>query len=157
VSFERNHLPDPVGYYTDAAGLALQGRGTWRTTRCEFHDGSDSMRINIKTGAFRCMAECGARGGDVLAYHMAAHCMEFIEAAKTLGAWVDDGKGENRRKPTVIPARDMLEIAAHEIIVASLVASDLAHGREVSETDRERLTVAAGRLGRIAEEVRNVA
>lgn len=157
MSFDRTHLPDPVSYYADAAGLALQGRGKWRTTRCDFHDGSDSMRINTETGAFRCMAECGARGGDVLAYHMAAHGMEFVDAAKALGAWTDDGKGESRRKPTVIPARDMLEIAATEAVVASLVAADMAKGREVSETDRERLLVAAGRLVRIADEVRHVA
>jgi len=114
------------------------------------------MRINTRTGAFRCMADCGARGGDVLAYHMAARGITFVDAAKSLGAWVEDGKGETHRKPTLIPARDMLEIVAHEIVVAALVAADLANGRKVSERDRNRLIAAAGRIGRIAEEVRHV-
>ena len=156
MSFDRNHLPDPVSYYTDAAGLVLQGRGKWRTTRCDFHDGSDSMRINTETGAFVCMAGCGAKGGDVVAYQMAAHGMEFVDAAKALGAWTDDGKGESRRKPTVIPARDMLEIVAHEITIASLIAANLAQGREISEDDRARLMLAAGRICRINDEVRHV-
>lgn len=156
MSFDRNNLPDAQDYYENIAGLNLVGRGLWKTTRCDFHGGSDSMRTNSKTGAFACMAGCGARGGDVLAYHMAAHGLSFIDAAKSIGCWVDDGKEQSRQKPSPIPARAMLEVVAHEVVIASLVAADLASGRAVSDNDRNRLLVAAGRIGRIAEEVRNV-
>lgn len=91
MSFDRTRLPDPEGFYL-AAGLELTGRGRWRTTRCEFHGGSDSMRINLQSGAFVCMAGCGAKGGDVLAYRMAAAGEDFQTAARALGAWVDDGQ-----------------------------------------------------------------
>jgi hypothetical protein len=155
MGFDRNRLPDATRYYTDTAGLVLLGHGKWRTARCAFHSGSDSMRINVETGAFVCMARCGAKGGDVLAYHMAEHGMDFVQTAKSLGAWVNDGKDDSRRRPTLIPLRDMLSIVSDEVVIASLVAADLAQGREVSETDRARLIVAAGRIGRIADEVRH--
>lgn len=153
MSFDRDKLPDAVAYFTDTAGLVLEGRGKWRTTRCDFHGGSDSMRINTETGAFVCMAECGAKGGDVLAYHMAANGLQFIDAAKALGCWRDDGNTLTRYKPTAISARAMFEVFAHEVLIASIVAADLAKGRAISDTDRERLLVAAGRIGRIAEVV----
>ena len=86
MGFDRTLLPDPPAFY-EATGLRLDGRGKWRTTACAFHDGSDSMRVNLQTGAFVCMAGCGARGGDVLAYHMALHGGDEVLAAKGLGAW----------------------------------------------------------------------
>lgn len=66
MSLHKHLLPSPEAYYT-RQGLAFkERRGKWRTTRCEFHGGSDSMRVNLETGAFVCMAGCGARGGDRL-------------------------------------------------------------------------------------------
>ena len=66
MSFDRTRLPEPVGYY-ESTGLAFKERkGKWRTTACNFHGGTDSLRINTDSGAFVCMAGCGARGGDVL-------------------------------------------------------------------------------------------
>jgi len=152
MTFDRTHLPEPINYFSEQAELTLEGKGKWRTASCEFHGGRKTMRVNTETGAFRCMAECGAKGGDVLAYHMASKGMEFIEAAKALGAWTYDGK-ETRKRPTLIPARDMLEIAANEILIVVIVASDLAQGKEVCEPDRKRLLIAAGRLCRISDEV----
>ena len=65
MSFNRDALPEPIGYF-EGMGLNLRGPGKWKTTRCEFHGGSDSMRVNTSSGAWVCMA-CGAKGGDVLA------------------------------------------------------------------------------------------
>ena len=146
----RDKLPDALTYY-ESVGLILQGRGKWRTTACQFHGGSDSLRIHVERGAFICMA-CGAKGGDVLAYHQAAHGLGFVDAAKALGAYQEDGQahhGSNR--PTPIPARELLHLVAHEVVIASLVATDLANGRKVSELDRARLMTAAGRIGRVSE------
>ena len=77
--FDRNALPDPLAYF-EAQGLAFQERrGRWRTTRCDFHGGSDSMRVNVQTGAWCCMS-CNAHGGDVLAYEMAFSGLTFIRS-----------------------------------------------------------------------------
>lgn len=84
--FARELLPDPATYF-ERAGLALVGRGQWRSAVCPFHDDSHpSLRVNTQTGAFRCMA-CGAKGGDVLAFHRARYGLSFLQAARDLGAW----------------------------------------------------------------------
>lgn len=82
----RPDLPTPRTYY-EAQGLKLIGGGEWVNAVCPFHqDNNPSLRIKIETGAYRCMV-CGARGGDVLAFHMHRHSMGFVAAAKELGAW----------------------------------------------------------------------
>jgi len=151
MGFNRDLLPGPEGYYTDRAGLTFRERkGKWRTAACVFHGSSDSMRINTDTGAFVCMAGCGARGGDVLAYHMAAHGLDFIEAAKELGAWVDDGKPAPSR-PTPLPARDALAVLAQESNLVAIAAANVAYGVVLHDSDRARLLQAAGRINRIVE------
>ncbi len=154
-SFLRENLPDPVAYF-ESTGLALIGKGVWRSTECKFHGSRATLRVNTKTGSFICMAGCGARGGDVLAHYMADQGVDFITAAKALGAWKDDGTDRHYR-PATIPARALLEAVAHEVVVASIVASDLSKGLAISEADRLRLVVAAGRIGRIADLVKKYA
>lgn len=150
MTFERRNLPDSIAYY-ESEGLSLTGRGKWRTTKCDFHGGSNSMRINTETGAFVCMAGCGAKGGDVLAYHMAAHGLEFVAAAKVLGAWVDDGQPERKHRPAPLPPRSALEVLGFESLVVAVAAGNLAHGLNLTEADRERLATAARRIGRLVE------
>lgn len=149
MSFDRTRLPDPIQFY-EGEGLKLTPRGKWRTTRCVFHDGSDSMRVNTDSGAFACMAECGARGGDVLAYRMAAHGEDFITAAKALGAWVDDGKPAPTR-PTPIAPRDALQLLARECNLVAVAAANVARGVVLKQADLDRVLKAAGRINRIAE------
>ena len=150
--FERDRLPDPVSYY-EAVGLKLTGprSSKWRTTECKFHGGSNSMRVNVATGAFRCM-NCGARGGDVLAYHMAESGLEFVEAAKALGAWVADGKTHKPQKPTALSPRAALEVLGFEATLVALAAGNLARGLILSDADRKRLLICAGRINRVVED-----
>ena len=99
-----DRLPDPASYF-ESQGLKLTGprSAKWKTTECAFHGGSDSMRVNVHSGGWVCMA-CGAKGGDVLAYQMAAHGLEFVDAAKALGAWVDDGRPHTPQRPGFVPS-----------------------------------------------------
>jgi DNA primase len=84
--FERAALPDPLGYFAQG-GINLHGRGRWRSALCPFHnDHTPSLRVNVETGAFRCMA-CGARGGDVLDFHRHRYGLSFRQAARDLRAW----------------------------------------------------------------------
>lgn len=149
MGFERDRLPDSRSYY-EAQGLAFSKGKKWVTTACQFHQGSDSMRINLHSGAFVCMAGCGARGGDVLAYHMAAHGLEFIEAAKDLGAWVEDGKPAPS-SPAPFTPRQALDVLMPEVNLIAIAAGNLAQGVALSNTDHTRLMQAAGRVLRIAE------
>lgn len=148
MSFDRTRLPEPIGFY-EAEGLKLVGKGKWRTTSCTFHGGSDSMRVNTTSGAFVCMS-CAAKGGDVLAYRMAAHCEDFIAAAKALGAWIDDGKPSPTR-PTPISPRDAIALMAVECNLVAVAAANVAHGVALTQLDLDRLLTAASRVTRIAE------
>jgi len=147
----RERLPEPQAYY-ESQDLVLLGKGAWRTTRCAFHGGSDSMRVNIRSGAFVCMAGCGARGGDVLAYHMAAHGLAFVDAARALGAWEDDGNQFQRRRPTALPARDALAVLRADAMLIAVAAANLAAGVQLSEDDREALALATSRVELVASE-----
>lgn len=151
MGLDRTLLPEPLNYYEDTAGLTFrERRGKWRTTSCAFHGGSDSMRINTASGAFACMAGCGARGGDVLAYQMAVTGEDFIAAAKALGAWVDDGRPAPTR-PTPLPARDALQILAAEANLVAVAAGNVAHGVALTQVDFDRLLQAAARIIVIGE------
>lgn len=147
--FIKDRLPDPVTYF-EAEGLKLDGRGKWRTTKCDFHGGSDSMRINITTGGWVCMS-CGEKGGDVLGYHMAAHDLDFITAAQALGAWHDDGKPSAQHRPKPLPAGDALRVLAFESMLTAIAAGNIAHGVQLTDIDRARLLVASKRITTIQE------
>jgi hypothetical protein len=151
VTYERERLPDAQSYF-EAEGLRLRGprNAKWKTTECRFHEGSDSMRVNITSGAFKCM-NCGVGGGDVLAYHMQAHGLEFVEAAKALGAWVEDGKPVVHRRPTPLTPRQALEVMAVECNLVAIAAGNVAHGVTLSQADLIRLLTASNRVTRLVE------
>lgn len=147
MTFDRNQLPDPVSYF-ESEGLVLSKKGKWRTTSCTFHGGSDSMRIRADSGSWLCMA-CGARGGDVLAYHRAAHGMGFVESVKALGAWVEDGKPHHEQKPKPLPAVDALSVLALESMICAIEGARMAAGIPPDEATKDRLLIAAGRINQI--------
>lgn len=151
MSFDRERLPEPAAFF-DAEGLTFQGRGKWRTTGCEFHGGSDSMRVNMESGAWRCMA-CGTKGGDVLAYAMQRRGLDFVDAARALGAWVSDGKEQRPDdRPRTLSPRAAMELVAHELRVIFIVISDARQGRTPNEADWRRFLEGVGRIERLAEE-----
>ena len=149
--FLRDNLPDPVSYF-EAEGHKLVGpkSAKWLTTDCRFHGGSDSMRVNTQTGGWICMA-CNAKGGDVLAHFMAEHGTDFVTAAKLLGAWRDDGKPDQHRRPKPLPASQAIQVLAFESTLAATAAGNIAHGIQLTDTDRTRLYVAAQRINAISE------
>lgn len=150
MSFDRNLLPDAVSYF-EAQGLRLTGprSSKWKTTACQFHGGSDSMRINVASGGWCCMS-CDAKGGDVLAYAMQLNGLEFVEAAKLLGAWQDDGKPVHQHKATPLAPRAALQVMAFEANLVAVAAGNVAHGVTLTDTDRARVMAAAGRINRLA-------
>ena len=151
--FIRNRLPDPVSYF-EGEGLALTGRGPWRATLCVFHDErSPSLRINVESGGWCCMG-CGAKGGDVLSFHMEHHGLEFIEAAKALGAWDEaaDPRGI-RHKPLSFSPRAALELLRFDALLCAVAACNVAQGITLSEGDRNALVEAAARIDLIAQEI----
>ena len=151
MSFDRTLLPDP-GTYFENQGLILKGprSAKWKTTACNFHGGSDSMRVNVATGAWVCMS-CGEKGGDVLAYEIKAGGRGFVDAAKALGCWVDDGRPPVQAKPTPLSPRLALSVLAFESTLTAVAADNLAYGVALTDADRARLRLAANRMNRLAE------
>lgn len=152
MPFDRALLPAPSAYF-EGEGLTLTGprSAKWKTTECRFHGGSDSMRVNVHTGAWVCMAGCGARGGDVLAYHQASHGLDFVEAAQALGAWIDDGRPHAPQRPTPLSPRAALQVLAFESTLTAIAAGNLARGVALNDVDLQRLLVAVSRITRLVE------
>ena len=151
MPFDRTLLPDPVTYFENL-GLILKGprSAKWKTTTCNFHGGSDSMRVNVASGAWVCMS-CGEKGGDVLAYEIKDGGREFVDAAKALGCWVDDGRPPVFTKPTPLSPRQALSVMAFESTLTAVVASRVANGVTLTDADRARLMVAANRINCLVE------
>lgn len=86
IEFNRKLLPLPANYYREQ-GLKLIGGSEWKSAICPFHkDTRPSLRLHLKSGAFKCMA-CGVHGGDILSFHMQLHGLKFSEAVNALNAW----------------------------------------------------------------------
>jgi hypothetical protein len=151
MTFNRNLLPDPPTYFENQ-GLALKGprSAKWKTTICNFHGGSDSMRVNVATGAWVCMS-CGEKGGDVLAYEIKDSGREFVESAKALGCWVDDGRPPVATRPMPLSPRLALSVMAFEATLAAVAAGNVANGVTLTDADRARLMVAVNRINRLVE------
>jgi|CXWL01.1.fsa_nt_gi hypothetical protein len=151
--FIRDRLPDPISYF-DGEDVHLVGPGRWKTGPCHLHGGSDSMRVNTISGGWCCM-NCWAKGGDVLDYTMQAHGMGFVEAAKSLGAYVEDGKPHRGRPtPTTLPAREAMQLVAREVLIALVVIADIRAGLIPSDTDWQSFIRSAGRIEMLATEYR---
>lgn len=151
MTFNRELLPDPATYF-ESQGLTLAGprNAKWKTTRCDFHGGRDSLRVNVQNGAWVCMA-CGEKGGDVLAYEMARTGADFVAAAKSLGAWIDDRQPLKPQRSAPLPPRAALAVLAFETTLAAVAAGNLANDVSLTDADRIRLQKAAGRINLIAE------
>ena len=149
--FIKDNLPDPVSYF-DSQGLALKGprSSTWKTTECHFHGGSDSMRINTKSGAWVCMS-CAVKGGDVLSHFMRSQEVDFITGAKALGAWHDDGKPDTVHRPKPLPAGDALRLLSFEANLIAVAGGNIHHGILLTDNDRARVLQAAHRIATICE------
>lgn len=144
MTFDRDKLPDALDFYAHV--VFREKRGIWRTTACPWHGGSDSLRINTRTGAYRCM-NCEARGGDIVSYLMAADGLSFEQAARALGAWTDrPGAPPGQQTPRRFSAADALSLLRQEAMLLGVLATDIAKGKPLSEKDAARLRVCCGRI-----------
>ncbi|WP_138514558.1 CHC2 zinc finger domain-containing protein [Rhodoferax bucti] len=150
MGFDRNLLPEPTSYF-ESKGLKLSGpaRSKWKTTDCSFH-GGNSMRVNAASGAWVCM-NCGEKGGDVLAYEIKTTGNDFVDAAKHLGAWVEDGRQSLPQKPTPLSPRQALSVMAFEATLIAVAAGNVANGVSLTDVDQARVMVASNRITRLVE------
>ena len=153
MPFDRAAMPATFDLLRDLGFTFREARGKWRTTTCEFHDDrSPSMRVNVESGGWCCMA-CGASGGDAVAYLMARTGGDFVNCAKALGAWRNgpDDRQAPSRLPGGLSAHDALAVIAADMGLLFVVAADLSAGRAVSEQDMHSFARATGRMQAIAK------
>jgi hypothetical protein len=152
--FLKDRLPDVQSYF-EGEDVHLVGLGQWKTGPCHLHGGSDSMRVNVRTGAWRCM-NCGVKGQDVLAHHMQRHGLDFVAAARQLGAYVEDGKPHRgQTTPTTLQARDAMQLMAHCVLVCVVFNSDVRNGVIPSDEDWQSFLARAGQIEQLAMEYRS--
>jgi hypothetical protein len=86
--FDRSSLPVPRVFYEDECGkLSRPSRG-WARAACPLHGGKNrtAFSINLTSGGFFCH-NCGAKGGDIIAFVMLRDRLDFVAACKQLGIW----------------------------------------------------------------------
>ena len=136
MPIDSNLLPDPANYFK-VQGLTLKGSRSnkWKTAACYFHGGSDSMRVNLVTGAWVCMS-CGEKGRNVLDYEIRDGGQDFVVAAQALGCWVDDGRPPVQTKPIALSPQEKPSGESNLDREFHLLRAALAlHGHELRRTD----------------------
>jgi hypothetical protein len=80
-----HQFPSPLTYYQQQfTDLKLLDKA-WVSVRCCFHDDRQpSLRLNLKNGSFRCFG-CGARGGNIIAFHCQRYQLTFAQSIIVLG------------------------------------------------------------------------
>ena len=82
----RSRLPDTATYYMQHLDkLGVPNGSGWAAALCPFHDDHHpSLSVHLVEGGAYCCHTCGAKGGDVLAFHMARTGYGFKEAVRDL-------------------------------------------------------------------------
>jgi hypothetical protein len=95
MSFQRELLPPARTFYERELGgkLSRPNSKGWAMASCPFHQSKSgkSFSLNINSGGFHCFG-CDAKGGDVLDFVKLRDGVDFPTAARSLGAWDEDGK-----------------------------------------------------------------
>ena len=152
MPLDRSKLPDPVHYFEQFGGRVF---GKSIRMACPLHGGSSpTLSIDTESGKWQCFS-CGAKGGDVLAFHMQHNKVGFIRAATELGAWIADGQAPSAhdlRQPS-LNHKAALSLLSLEVVVLAQEAARIRSGQLVTDQDVDRLLQAAGRVQGVCAEL----
>lgn len=80
-------MPDPVNYFAVRLDGFKKAGSHRHKALCPFHgERTASFMIENATGKWKCFG-CGQGGSSVLSFHMDRYGLDFVTAAKELGAW----------------------------------------------------------------------
>lgn len=152
MGFDRNHLPDPASYFESKGQKVVGNRGNRFRTNCTIH-GGDGLNVSVlrDSGAWFCF-KCHAGGGDVLSYEMQDTGIDFVRGAKSLGAWIEDGRTTFNKKPPPLPAREAIRILNLETHLIGIEGTRMASGQLPSDDDLDRFQLAVARVLTITKE-----
>lgn len=87
MGLDKSRLPDPSYFYYEQGLEKLKVKGNKATACCPFHaDRTPSFTIWMDTGKWKCFG-CG-EAGDMIEFYKKMHSVDFVQAAKNMGAWV---------------------------------------------------------------------
>lgn len=95
--------------YARRFNITFRGRGTNVMGPCGVCGSSDAGSFH-KDGPWHCFS-CGASGGDMLDFHRQVNGLTLADAARDLGAWIEDDRPAPRNTPAKPPSRP---VAARE-------------------------------------------
>ncbi len=147
LSFE--NLPDSIAYY-ESLGHVFSSKGEWMTTNCEFHGGSDSMRIHRTSGSFKCM-NCGIHGGGIISYHMQRFQVDYLQACKELGVNLGGSNNRPPDRPKPLPAARAIELMSMEARIVWMLLTKIKTGKKLEGHEIESLRTSTLQIVRIAE------
>lgn len=122
------------------------GQSRW-TSGCPICQSKNGRPISIRAlddGRVLLHPFCGCGTSDVLE-SVGLGLSDLFE--KPLGQYFEPSHSS-------IPARDLLEVIAHETTVAALIAEDLVKRRQVNEAQVSRLFMAASRIAKARSHAR---
>jgi hypothetical protein len=124
------------------------GIGRWQACCPSHADGTPSLSIKeVSTGMIliHCHAGCSA---EQIVSAVGLNIADLFPRRSS------EYEGYTpKRRPKLITATQGLEICAKESLLISVIASDFAKSTVLSEKDRERLLLAAGRVCAVYSEV----
>lgn len=126
-------------------GLRPAGRERWRAC-CPAHGGKNRSALSVGIGD----------GGAVLLRCWHGCEVEAIAAALGLELFdlfpARDSAGRPAKRRRLLSAAQALEVLDVEAMTVVVLAGDMARGHVLDEPGRERLRVAAARIGRLRDE-----
>jgi hypothetical protein len=78
--------------------------------------------------------------------------MEFVAAAKELGAWIDDGKPTPNLKPTALSPHAALQVLGFESTLIAIAGANIANQVALTPVDIARVLAATQRINQIVED-----
>jgi hypothetical protein len=122
-----------------------RGRGQW-SARCPAHDDRGPSLTVKEADDGKILVHCfsGCSVEDVVHAIGLSLADLFPRARPAPGA----GAGPQRLR---LPAYQALEILVFESTLIAVIASDMAHGKTISDVDHQRLVQAVGRVTQILE------
>ena len=127
--------------------LRENGRDRWRAC-CPAHGGSNPSALSVGIGA------------DDAVLLKCWHGCDMEQVTNALGIEVADlfppreSHGAPLQRRRLLPARQALDLLHDEAQLIALCGSNIAHGVELTDDDRDRCLIAAGRIAYLRDEAR---
>ena len=82
----------------------------------------------------------------MLGLHMQRHGLDFVTAARDLGAWAEDTKPDRNRKPRTLSEFDKNTLTHRDTSLVWVFAQNMRNGVVLTDADHAALSAASHRI-----------